>query len=99
MKYKFDYSEEKDKILKATREIGFEEIIQTIEAGNLVADKLNPNQKRYPGQRLLLVKLKKYIYVVPCVIDREREAYFLKTLYPSRRFTKQYVKNYKKKNV
>ena len=92
MKHEFDYSEEKNQILKQTKGISFEDIIHAIESGNLMDDKNNPNQKRYPGQKLFIVKLCYYLYAVPYVIDKKRQAIFLKTLYPSRKLTKDYFK-------
>lgn len=92
MKYKFDYSEEKNELLKESRGLGFEEIIHAIDLGNLIKNKINPNQKKYPRQRLFIVKIESYVYTVPYVTDRKRHVYFLKTLYPSRKYTKQYIK-------
>ena len=92
MRYKFDYSVEKDQVLRNTRDVSFEDIIQAIKSGNLIDDKKNPNQKKYRGQRLFIVKIETHIYIVPYVIDRKRQVLFLKTLYPSRKATKQYFK-------
>ena len=99
MKYKLDYSLEKDQILKRERGIGFEDIIDAIESGNLIEDKKHPNQKRYRNQKLFVVRIKKYIYAVPYVTDFKRQVHFLKTLYPSRRLTKQYLKKYEKEKI
>lgn len=99
VKYKFDFSEEKNQILKQTRRVGFEEIIQAIESGDLIDDKKNPNQKKYRGQNLFVVKIGAYAYVVPYVIDRKRQVLFLKTLYPSRKLTKKYLKSYEKEKI
>lgn len=97
MKYRFDFSREKSADLKETRGIGFEDIIQAIEVGNLIVDKRHPNKKKYPRQKLFVVKLGNYIYSVPYVVDHERQAFFLKTLYPSRKLTRKYLKNEKEK--
>lgn len=99
MKYKFDYSLEKDSTLRQVRGIGFQDIVDAIKSGGLIDDKKNPNQRKYPGQKLFIVKIDTYVYIVPYVIDRKRKAYFLKTLYPSRKFTKLYLKNYEKEKV
>lgn len=93
--YEFDYSEEKDAILRQTRGIGFEEIEQEIRAGKLLDDLDNPNRKSYPRQKIFVVKLKKYVYIVPYVIDKKRQVIFLKTIYPSRKFTKLYMRGRK----
>lgn len=94
MKFKYDFSKEKNAILKETRGIGFEDIIQAIESGELIDDKSNPNKKKYPGQKLFVVKIGAYIYAVPYVFDQEKQIFFLKTLYPSRKLTKEYNKKY-----
>lgn len=93
----FDFSKEKDEILKEKRGVGFEDVIQAIKSKNLLGDKEHPNKKRYPRQRLFIVKIGKYIYSVPYVYDRVRRVNFLKTLYPSRKLTKEYIKKYEKK--
>ncbi len=93
MKFGFDYSEEKNSILIETRGVGFDQIIEVIQSENLIDDQNNPNFKRYPGQKMFIVKVKKYVYVVPYVIDEKRQVYFLKTFYPSRKLNKRYLKN------
>ena len=91
MKYKFDYSKDKDAVLKETRGLGFEDIIQAIDSGKLLDDKRNPSNK-YPKQKIFVVEIKGYVYVVPYVTDEERNVFFLKTFYPNRKLTKQYLK-------
>ncbi len=49
----------------------------------------HPNQDRYPGQRILVVVVEDYAYLVPFV--ESEEEIFLKTIIPSRKTTKQYV--------
>ena len=44
----------------------------------------HPNQARYPNQKVLVVELNDYTYCVPYVL--EGDTWFLKTIYPSRRF-------------
>lgn len=88
----FDYSEEKDLVLIETRGIGFEDVIKSISEGKLLDNINHPNQKRYRGQRLFIVKIDKYVYVVPYKYDAKRKLFFLKTLYPSRNMTKKYLK-------
>lgn len=95
----FDFSKEKDELLKETKGVSFEDIIQAIKLGHLIDNKTHPNQKKYPGQKLFVVKIGSYIYVAPYVIDHKRRVFFLKTVYPSRKLTKQYIRNesYEKK--
>ena len=92
MEYKFDYSEEKDLLIKTIRNIGFEDIIEGIKKGDLLDDIDHFNKKKYPNQRIFIVKIKSNIYVVPYVIDKARKMIFLKTIYPSRILKKKYLK-------
>ena len=89
MKY-YDWSEEKNEQLKIERGISFEEI-QIAMNGNLLDVIFHPNQKKYPGQRMYVVKIENYVYIVPFVEDEEK--IFLKTIYPSRAATKKYLIN------
>jgi hypothetical protein len=49
----------------------------------------NPNQERYAGQRLLIVRIDDYVYIVPFVEEEGRA--FLKTIIPSRKATRAYL--------
>lgn len=92
MKYRFDFSKEKDLILQQIRNISFEEIIQTIEAEGFVVDLEHFNKKKYPNQRIYIVKVKNQIYVVPYVVDKKRKVKFLKTIYANRKIAGKYLK-------
>lgn len=92
MKHRFDFSVEKNLVLKQTRGLGFEEIIEAISRDGLIGNIKHLNRKRYPNQKIFIVKIKSYIYAVPYVFDRKRNLIFLKTIYPSRKLTKKYLK-------
>ena len=49
----------------------------------------HPNQKRYPGQRIFIVNIDGYGCFVPFVEDDD--VFFLKTIVPGRKMTKQYL--------
>ncbi len=85
----FNWNSQKNKILKENRGISFEEIVAAIDEGGLIDIISNPSTS-YIHQKCLVVKVKKYIYSVPC-IENEKEI-FLKTIYPSRKFKKFYEK-------
>lgn len=93
MKY-YDWDEEKNKILKEKRGISFEEIKLAVEEGGILDTYNHPNQKRYPGQRIMVVKIDNYAYLVPYIRDAEK--IFLKTIIPSRKATKKYLGRRKK---
>ncbi len=91
MGYRFEYSEGKNIILIEIRGVSFEDVIKAVGEGKQIAD-LKHKNKKYPNQRLLVVKIKDYIYVSPYVIDKKRRVNFLKTVYASRKLTKKYSK-------
>ncbi len=86
----FTWSTEKNKRLKELRHISFEEIIYYIESGQLLDIIDNPNSEKYQGQRIFIVNVNDYAYLVP-FIESENEI-FLKTIIPSRKATRKYLK-------
>lgn len=91
MAWSIKYNEEKNQLLKATRGICFEDAVQAIKEGNLLANLHHLNPK-YPHQKLLVVKIAGYIYAVPYLEDTTKQEIFLKTVYPSRVLNKKYQK-------
>ena len=79
--WEFQWSDLKSTRLKRTRGISFEEITQW-----KVIDIVKHPAR--PGQRIILFEHKRYVWVVPCVQDGS--VLFLKTLYPSRKYTRLY---------
>ena len=71
----------KSERLKRTRGVSFEEITEA----DLI--KIKGHRK---NQKIMLYKHKQYIWVVPFV--ETNNEIFLKTLYPSRKYTKLYKK-------
>lgn len=90
MAFSIRFNEEKNQLLKSTRSVNLEDLRDLIAAGNLLADIAHPS-KKYPRQRMYVVKVGKYAYAVPYVIDTEKHEVFLKTAYPSRVLTKIYL--------
>lgn len=89
MKY-FDWNEKKNLKLQAERGISFEEIKVAIESGKVLDTFNHPNQKRYPNQKIMVVEMDDYVYLVP-FIKKDEEKVFLKTIIPSRKATKKYL--------
>jgi uncharacterized DUF497 family protein len=89
MKY-FSWDNEKNERLKQERGVAFEEVVFHIERGDLLDVLEHPNQERYPGQRLFVVNIDGYAYLVPFV-EGESEV-FLKTIIPSRKATNMYLR-------
>ena len=78
----------KNQQLIAERSISFEEIVFYLQQGNLLDDIGHPNKDKYPEQRIFVIDINGYVYLVPYVEDGE--TIFLKTIIPSRKATKQY---------
>ena len=89
MKY-FSWDPEKNEKLKAERNISFEEIVFYIERGQVIDILEHPNKKKYPNQFIFVIPIEDYVYLVPFV-EKENEI-ILKTIIPSRKATKQYLK-------
>lgn len=89
VKYKIEFNDEKNLILKETRGVCFEDVIDAYENGQVIDDLKNRN---HLNQRVLVLKIKKYIFAVPYVMDRKKKVIFLKTIYPSRALFKKYGK-------
>ena len=85
----FDWSKEKNELLKLERGISFEEVYIAIESGGLLGKVSHPNPKKYPGQKMFVVNISNYVYLVPFVEDEGKV--FLKTIIPSRKATKKYL--------
>ena len=85
----FRWNHEKNKSLKIERGISFEEIVLAIEADGLLDELRHPNPDKYPNQFVFVVALDDYAYLVPYV--EETDYYFLKTIIPSRKATRDYL--------
>ncbi len=85
----FRWSHDKNAELKAGRGISFEEIVLAIEADGLCDVVRHPNSGKYPNQQVFMVALIGYVYMVPFV--EEPDFYFLKTIIPSRKATRDYL--------
>jgi hypothetical protein len=86
----FSWNEDKNELLKEDRQISFEDVVFYIERGCLLDVLEHPNQEKYQGQKIFVVQIDEYAYLVPFVED-EREI-FLKTIIPSRKATRKYLK-------
>ena len=85
----FRWSPDKNDLLKLERGLSFEQMIVAIEAGDLLDVVAHPNPLKYPRQRILVVASDGYAYLLPFV--EEADHYFLKTIIPSRKATREYL--------
>ncbi|MEI6729733.1 MAG: DUF4258 domain-containing protein [Pseudomonadota bacterium] len=90
--YFFDFNIDKNILLKEERGISFDDIISLIENGKLLKILRHSNQEKYPNQFIYEIDVDGYVYVVPFVLDGKK--IFLKTIYPSRKATKNFKENY-----
>lgn len=86
---RFNWNSDKGEQLRRGRGISFEEILFHIECGDILDILEHPNPQRYAGQRILVVAVNEYAYLVPFVEDDDEV--FLKTIIPSRKATKKYL--------
>ncbi len=89
MKY-IDWDQEKNIKLLANRGVGFEDVQTAFEENRILAEVRHNNITRYPKQRVFVVEIDHYAYLVPYVEDETK--IFFKTIIPSRKATKQYLK-------
>jgi len=85
----FRWSSDKNEVLKAERGLSFEGVTVAVESGGLLDLLDHPNKARYSNQRVLVVTFNNYVYLVPFV--EEEDHYFLKTIIPSRKATREYL--------
>lgn len=90
MKYKIEFSQEKNLLLSETRGVNFEDVIKAITKKKILGNLSHHDQQKYKNQKILVIKINKYVYAVPYVIDKKRKKIFLKTVYPSRVLNKKY---------
>ena len=84
MKY-LNWNSEKNELLKQERGISFEEIAYLIESGLVIGIEENPG---YPNQKMYVLEIDNYAIIVPFVVNDDE--IFLKTAFPSRKYTKKY---------
>jgi len=83
------WSPDKNEALKAERGISFEHVVVAIESGGPLDVLAHPNPAKYPHQRTLVVAADNYVYLVPFL--ENGDSYFLKTIIPSRKATRDYL--------
>jgi hypothetical protein len=85
----YRWSEAKNRLLRAERGIGFEDVVMAIAAGQLLDVLKHRNPAKYPHQSVFVVELNRYVFLAPFVEDAD--SYFLKTIIPSRKATRNYL--------
>ncbi|MCK5353103.1 toxin [bacterium] len=83
------WDEEKNRALKEERGVSFEMVLQAMVDGCLLDVLEHPNREKFGGQRLYVVEIDRYAYIVP--FENKGEERILKTIFPSRRYTLLYI--------
>lgn len=84
-----NWNSTKNQQLISERGISFEDVVFYLQQGALLDDIEHPNSDKYPSQRVFVINIDDYIYLVPYV-ESQKEI-FLKTVIPSRKATKAYL--------
>lgn len=84
-----NWNSDKNMQLKAERGISFEEVLVAVSQGAVLDVVEHPNKDKYPNQRMLIVRIRGYAFLVPFV--ETDEELFLKTIIPSRSATRRYL--------
>jgi len=88
-----NWNKEKNKTLKENRKITFEIVSLLIETKQTLDIIKHPDQEKYPDQKIFVVEYKNYAYLIPFVENDEEV--FLKTIIPSRKATRKYLRGKK----
>lgn len=86
---RFEWNEKKNDLLKRTRGISFNDFLVAYDQDKVIKIEKHKNLKKYPNQKIFVVEIFNYIYLVPFVEDEEK--IFLKTIIPSRKATNKYL--------
>ena len=85
----FDWNSEKNQKLIEERGISFEDASYYLLNNGLLDDLPHPNPDKYPNQRIFVIDVDGYVYLIPYV--ESKECFFLKTIIPSRKATRDYL--------
>lgn len=85
----FAWNADKNEQLKAERGVSFEEAVFQIENGYTLDIIDHPNPAKYPRQRIFVIDIDHYAYLVPFVATDDE--IFLKTMIPSKKMTRKYI--------
>ena len=87
--YTITWDPDKNQQLQRERDVSFDDVLLALMTDQVLADIPHPRPERYPGQRLLVVRIDNEAYVVPYVISEE--GFFLKTIFPRRKARREYL--------
>jgi uncharacterized DUF497 family protein len=71
----FIWKEEKNQLLKTTRKVSFEDVIEAISNGKILD--VREGTKKYPHQRRFILNINDYPHVVPFFIDEKNVCHLI----------------------
>ncbi|MEI7510667.1 MAG: toxin [Candidatus Peregrinibacteria bacterium] len=77
----FDWNEVKNELLKQDRNISFEEVVIALQDEKKFSIAKYPNPEKYPNQKMYILSLQGYTYMVPFV-DTENVRYITGIISP-----------------
>jgi uncharacterized DUF497 family protein len=83
------WDERKNRWLKEHRGVCFEQAAVCFASERVLDVTDHPNQDRYPNQKVAVIEIDGYAYLVP--YERVRGEIILKTVIPSRKATQRYL--------
>ena len=83
------WNADKSLSLKSERGVSFEEVLSAISQGGLLRVMDHPNRAKYGHQKMLVVRIRDYAYLVPYVENEQQ--IFLKSIMPSRKATRDFL--------
>lgn len=86
----YEWDNHKNNKLKKERGISFEDIVFYVSKDAVLDIIKHSDKKKYSGQKIFVIKIENYAYLVPFI--ETDNIIFLKTIIPSRKATKKYLK-------
>ncbi len=82
-----EWDDEKNQRLQKERGLSFEDALEAIMDGRVLADLEHPDTER-SHQRLMVLEIDQYVVTVPYVVDEDKM--FLKTMFRDRKMQRKY---------
>lgn len=86
----FNWNADKNRTLMKQRGVSFEQVLLALQNGDLLDDGRHPNRDKHPNQRMFIVEIHDYAWLVPYVENDDE--IFMKTVIPSRKATRHFLR-------
>lgn len=67
----YDWDSDKNEKLIAERGVSFEEVIALLECGDILDVIEHPNKEKYSHQKIYVVEINSYVYLVPFIKNKD----------------------------